>query len=290
MPSPTFPRLLFNQSPSVTNISIKQRHADCLTLVQISDLHLYRDATKRYNHVNPHQSFEKVVAMIRQSYGEADLLMVTGDLLQEPSTQGYDALFDDIETLNIPYVPIAGNHDVTLELDSHLPFEQRRHIGITPDPRLVNCKVVSSEHWDILCLDSSVKGQIYGGFSEETLAWLARTLASSEKPCIIFAHHPMMRVESAWIDQHRLKNTTDFWQVVAPFASRIKGIFVGHVHQETQAMYQGISVFTCPSTSVQFKPFSYDYCVDDKQTAGLRWLTLYNNGMLATGIKRVDTI
>jgi Icc protein len=48
-------------------------------------------------------------------------------------------------------------------------------------------------------------------------------------------------------------------------------------------------VFGCPSTSLQFKPLCKDYTIDEI-APGLRWINLYNNGLLATGIKRTDTI
>lgn len=262
-----------------------QRHPDYVSLVQISDLHLSEQPDGKLTSPN----FEAVVAMIQRDFKMVDLLAVTGDLLQWPSQAGYIRLFSQLDKLDIAYTAIAGNHDVTRELDAELPFEARRHIPVAVDSRLVNCYVTESQYWDIVWLDSSVSGKIAGQFSQQTLTWLQQTLEASDKPCIIFAHHPMAVVDSAWIDAHRLKNAEAFWQIVAPFAHRVQGIFVGHVHQENQLIAHGIALFTCPSTSVQFRPFCRDYTLDNL-TAGLRWITLYNNGRLATGIKRLDTI
>lgn len=269
--------------------TLPQQHADYVSLVQISDLHLFEDPNACYGHINPSQTLDAILALIRREFAHSDLLAVTGDLLQQPSTHSYTALFERLAELQLPFVAISGNHDVTLELDKHLPFQQRRHIAVTPDSRLVNCHRTRLAHWDILWLDSSVQGDIAGCFSSSTLQWLGDTLAASDRPCIIFTHHPMAKVNSFWIDNHWLKNACEFWAKVAPFTKRIKGIFVGHVHQEAQLLIHGVPLFTCPSTSIQFKSFCQDYTVDDV-AAGLRWLTLYNNGNLATGIKRIDTI
>lgn len=271
------------------NQPLSQQHADYLSLVEISDLHLFDDTTKYYNHINPQQNFFAIMDLMKQLDAQPDLLVMTGDLLQEPSQVGYDNLFSKIDGLNIDYVAIAGNHDVTHELDSHLPFVQRRHIAVAPDTRLVHCQVLQTAYWDLIFLDSTVPGKICGYFSAQTLAWLDQTLATSDKPCVIFCHHPMTKVNSHWIDQHRVQNAEDFWQVVVPHRERLKGIFVGHVHQESHIIHQGISMFTSPATSVQFKPFADDYTLDSLP-AGLRWITLYNNGKLATGVKRIDTI
>ena len=75
-----------------------------------------------------------------------------------------------------------------------------------------------------------------------------------------------------------------------PYLDRIKAIFVGHIHQEMHKINYGHLCFACPSTSsIQFKPLCKDYTIDEI-APGLRWINLYNNGLLATGIKRTDTI
>lgn len=280
--------LLVSTSLQLPATYFNQQHADYLTLVQISDLHLFDDDTALYNGINPATQLQQLLKMIKYEL-PADGLMVTGDLLQQPSATGYERLFATLAGLELPMVAIAGNHDVTLELDGHLPFFQRRHVPIEADKRLVNCHKITSQYWDILCLNSSVCGQVYGFFEQATLDWLSDSLAESDRPCIIIAHHPMLLVGSQWIDQHTLKNSDAFWAVVKPFAYRLKGIFVGHVHQELQLIKHGIPLFTCPASSAQFLPFSDDYAIDTVP-AGLRWLTLYNNAMLATGIKRVNTM
>lgn len=273
--------------PNHTTLS--QRCAESFSIVAISDLHLCSDASLDFYHCNPSEQLAQVLALIRQSYAEADLMVVLGDLLQEPSLSNYQDVFARLDTVGLDYVALAGNHDVTLELDSHLPFLSRRHLPVERNEHLVNCWVLHTPYWDLLFLDSSVKGQVYGEFSAETLAWLSKTLADSDKYCAIFAHHPMAKIHSAWIDQHFLRNASDFWQIVIPHREQVKGVFAGHVHQEAHILHEGISLFTTPATSIQFLPFSATYALDSRP-AGLRWLTLYNNGTLATGVKRIDTM
>jgi Icc protein len=282
------PQILKDSKLSMVT-ELTQNHKDYVSLVQISDLHIFDDPSHSYGAINPANTLDAVMRLIQREFNDTDLLAVTGDLLQQPSYNSYSHLFRHLATLNLPFVAIAGNHDVTMELDSHLPFEQRRHISVLQDKRLVNRHVTRLPHWDILWLDSSVQGHIAGCFSAPTLDWLVQTLENSERPCIIFTHHPMAKLHSHWIDNHWLKNAQVFWDTIAPYTKQIKGIFVGHVHQEAQLLINGVSVFTCPSTSIQFKPFCEDYAVDDIP-AGLRWLTLYNNGKLATGIKRIDNV
>ena len=265
------------------------KNPDFVQIVQISDLHLFDNPHERYNGIDTKASLDKVMALVQKDFSHADLLAVTGDLLQNPNEQNYTEIFDYFDKCGLPYVAIAGNHDVTMELDAHLPFFQRCHVGLKADNRLKNCYKIDSDVWQIIFLDSSHQGHISGFFNQNTLDWLANTLQNSNKPCVIFCHHPMFKVNSAWIDHHRLKNADDFWQTVAPFCNKIQGIFVGHVHQDFSSVIDGVPVSTCPATSAQFKPLCDDYAIDDVP-AGLRWITLYNNGTLETGVKRIDAM
>lgn len=285
-------------SSSVTNLKkavpseivLPQREPDCAKIVQISDLHLFEDPSQLLDNLNPATSFHQVLALLQQELANIDLLLVSGDLVHEISEKNYQQVFDCLDSLGIPYQCIAGNHDVTQELDPELPFEQRRHIAMPAHHRLASRVKVSLPYWDILLTNSAVAGQVYGKFDEMTLDWLQSQLTIAKKPCVIVAHHPMVAVNARWIDSHQLQNADKFWQVVSPYADIVKAIFVGHIHHENHVLHNGIHLFSTPSTCVQFAPFQDDFTTDTKKTAGLRWITLYNNANLATGIKRIDTM
>lgn len=268
----------------INKLSPKQ--SDYISIIQISDLHLFNDINQLYNQINPNDNLNQILQIIQKKFSDSDLLAVTGDLLQEPNQHNYHQLFTRLETLGIPHIAIAGNHDVTMELDSHLPFFQRRHVAIEADERLVHHHIIESEHWQFIFLNSSIMGKIAGYFCQETLNWLQHTLQNSSKYCAIFAHHPMLKVGSAWIDQHWLTNSDEFWQTVSPFQDKLKAIFVGHVHQAHHFMQHGISLYTCPATSVQFKPYCDDYTLDDL-SAGFRWIKFFHDGSIHTEIVRM---
>lgn len=269
--------------------SISQHHADYFSIIELSDLHLFDDPNKLMNGVNTADTFESVLSLVKQQRDNVDLLVLTGDLCHEPTPKNYDRLFAALDDINIPFVAIPGNHDVTLELDHHLPFAQRRHLPVKADSRLQTRYSIATDYWDLLLLDSSCEGHSHGEFDEQSLRWLAQQLANADRPCAIFCHHPMVLIDSAWLDKYTIINSERFWEVVMPYLDRIKAIFVGHIHQEMHKITYGTSVFGCPSTSLQFKPLCKDYTIDEI-APGLRWINLYNNGLLATGIKRTDTI
>ena len=79
-----------------------------------------------------------------------------------------------------------------------------------------------------------------------------------------------------------------FWEVVMPYLDRIKAIFVGHIHQEMHKINYGTSGLAAHQPAYSLNPFVKT--IPLTKLPGLRWINLYNNGLLATGIKRTDTI
>lgn len=274
-------------SSFVNFMPLPSHHADFVQIVQITDLHLFDNPDERYNGLDTQATLQCVMEKVQADFPNADLFAITGDLLQNPTFENYSNLFQYFDSFGKPFVAVAGNHDVTMELDSHLPFFQRRHISITADERLKNCFLIPTEHWNLLFLDSSCEGHIAGCFSANTLDWLADTLQKSDKPCVIFCHHPMFKVGSAWIDNHCLKNYPVFWEKIMPYRHQLKGIFVGHVHQEFSDVIHDVPVYTSPSTCAQFKPNDDNYGIDDKP-AGFRWINLYPDATLTTGVERIE--
>lgn len=296
------------RAPSFTPLSLPMSANPRFSIVQLSDLHL--TLAEDSNTAN----FDRVIADLADCDRQIDLVVVTGDLVQTIDDRLYEQIFAKLDKLGLPYVCIAGNHDVTQELDCHLPFEQRRHVAMLPHPRLVDRHVVTTPHWQLLFCNSAVAGQIAGAFSPEALRWLAKQLTATDKPSILFCHHHVLPLDSAWLDGHIAKNYPELWQVIAqtspasplsqpslstpslsaspqssPLFSKLVAIFTGHVHQEQSLCYQGVTVYTVPSLSVQFLPRSDAFAIESDAQIGYRWITLYNNGQLATGVKKINT-
>lgn len=268
--------------PSSIPSAQSAKNSNYFSIIQFSDLHFI-------NHATSLATLETVVAELKNYSEPIDLVVITGDLVQITEAESYDIIFNKLDRLNIPYICIAGNHDVTQELDSHLPFEERRHVAMSAHPRFVANHSISTPHWQLLFCDTSVAGEVHGNFSEETLAWLAKELKTTQKPSILFCHHHVLPIGSVWLDGHITKNYPEFWQRLAQFPQKLSAIFTGHVHQEQNQHFQGVAVYSVPSLSVQFLPFSDDFALDTGAKMGYRWIKLYDNQQLVTGVTRLDT-
>ncbi|MDO4441315.1 MAG: metallophosphoesterase [Moraxella sp.] len=252
---------------------------DVFKIAQISDLHL-----------GDEDSFERFLAVLSLAMAESpDLLLLTGDLVNDGHREGYDRLYDALADAQIPVLCIAGNHDVTAEVGHHLPFEERTFLPICLDDRLPNRQRLTigmaDTTWQILAINTAISGRIDGRISDESLDFLAEHLTGG-LPTIIAMHHHPHPVGSAWIDGHMLQNPDELWQTLAPF-DNIQAIICGHVHQAHHISTHGISLYTCPASSRQFLPHHDDFAIDDVP-AGFRLIHICNKKTLATWVKRLQ--
>ncbi len=268
--------------PSI--LSSRTTQKSCLKILQVTDLHLLNDPKNNFVSRDCRQSFQCILNQALQEEKNYDLILVTGDLINEMDFSLYDDIFRVLDATNIPFACISGNHDVTDEVGYGLPFHQKKLVAYQPDPRLLNQHVIETEYWQIILLDSS--GKVSGWLKTEDLRWLQQQLTNNHKPAMICLHHHVVPVDSHWLDQHILINADEFWQAIAPFP-HAKTILHGHIHQEFYQQHRGVDIFATPATCYQFKPHEYDFTFDELPP-GYRWLHLYNDGTLDTEVRRLN--
>ena len=253
-----------------------------INILQITDLHLstpvFVDENNTYSDdVACQHSFEAVLQQALNEDIRCDLIIVTGDLVNRVKSSIYDHIFDVLQSTQIPFACIAGNHDVTDENGKDLPFFQRELVAQPADSRLLSRHVIETEYWQLLLLDSSISGKVAGEITPTDINWLCERLSTCNKPALIALHHHIVPVDSGWIDTHMAENTESFWEHMAPF-EQLQVVISGHTHQEQVRLRQGVTVYSTPSTCYQFKPYEDDFSYDEHALPGYRWLQLANNG------------
>lgn len=258
-------------------------------IAQISDLHL----TGRVGHAESYQRFLQVLSLAVDD--RPDLLLLTGDLINDGNSTGYDWLFERLVATRLPFVCIAGNHDVTHEIGVGLPFAQRQHIPIIPDHRLCDCHsidiCVDDCQWRMLLLNSAVNGETHGSLPHSSLEWLEYNLNHHPHPTLIALHHHPVPMRSAWMDAYILDNKEDFWQVISHH-SHVQAVLCGHVHQAHDIhpfTHHPVRLLTCPSTDRQFAPFCDKFTLGDAP-AGYRLIQLSNTAHLSSYIKNMQNM
>lgn len=258
-----------------------------VNILQLTDLHLCKDKKASTEDINVHDSFMNCLTQALAEDIRCDLIILTGDLVNELNTSIYDRIFSTLDDTNIPYICLSGNHDVTEEIyDSS--STQAAFISTLPDPRLISQYIIDAEDWQIILLDSSQPGRIDGVLSFKTLNWLTHVLQTSlNTPTLIVLHHHAVPVNSLWLDAFILANHNTFWEKIKPH-SQVKAVLNGHVHQDFYCENNGVACYMTPSTCYQFKPKEDNFTYDSDAKAGYRWLQLKTNTTINSWVKRLS--
>jgi Icc protein len=256
-----------------------------MRLLQLSDPHLLADPRGRYRERVPLQRLE---AALQQAGREPhDLLLISGDLCQDETWQGYGRLRDLLgrrAALGLPQAPVAlvpGNHDHPALLRAALG----RQALIAPAVlTLGGCRVV--------LLDSHRAGCTGGWIGERQLAWLARQLAPCpQTPTLVAVHHPPVPIGDPGMDGIGLHDGPALLELLAGVPG-LRAVLFGHGHQHWQGWMPQrapglapVTLLGCPSTLCSFGPVQ-PCPLGRPADPGGRWLELDAMGALEQRLLR----
>ena len=254
-------------------------------ILQITDCHLGETEGEQLVGMDTDVSLDHVLALIEQEQfgGSAtlpQLLLATGDLSNNGSTEAYQRLARKLQPLSLPLAWLSGNHD-SAEL-------MRDAVGPLLLPPLV-----LMGRWAIILLDSAVPGEVGGTLGSEELKKLELLLqlASDAEHVLVCLHHQPVPIGCAWLDQQQLSDSEAFFAILQN-EPRLRGILWGHVHQDfsgTDPRVPGVELLASPSTCIQFAPHQQSFKLDE-QSPGYRWLDLHPDGSLVTEVSRLSNV
>lgn len=263
----------FNLASIVNNVN--RQHENKVNFIQITDSHLFDDPSHDLLGINTFDSFMQVLSEIEQSDFNFEFILATGDFIQDHNNDAYKIFSDNIKRFNKPVFVIPGNHD----------FQPKLYSEFSLNSLIYPQKCLFNDNWQIILLDSQVFGYTYGELNNYQLNYLAQTLAENPtKSTAVIFHHHIISTNSAWLDQHNLRNLQAFSDIIAPY--NVKFILNGHIHQESHGKLNNIDVFSTPSTCIQFKPDCHNFTLDTLQP-GWREVSLFNDGTFTTQVKRI---
>lgn len=251
---------------------------DVFRIVQITDPHLFQDTNGELLGINTQASFSQVLSEIQQQQYDYDLVLATGDLVQDNSDEGYLRFRQEVKALNNKMVFwIPGNHD----------FQPKMFEILKEETVSAKKHILLGDKWQILLLDSQVQGVPHGQLEAEELDWLKLKLQEyPERYSLVVLHHHLLSTGSAWLDQHNLRNANELVEVLAPF-KHVKALLYGHIHQQVDSEWLGYQVMATPSTCIQFKADSNTFALDVAQP-GWREIDLHADGHIETRVKRIQ--
>ncbi len=246
-----------------------------LIILQISDFHILAEQGKTMSGVDTEKSFTQLLDYIHLKYNQIDLLLVTGDLAQDPCESSYQRINQAFKKYNTRTLCLPGNHDDYSLMQKTFANQQ------------VNCdKQLQFKHWQIICLNSQKIGSTGGYLSSSELDFLSNTLDKHPNlNTLIAVHHHAIPTHSLWMDTMIIENSLEFFLRLKGYP-QVKVISCGHIHQEMEQIKEGKLILGMPSTCFQFKPFSTEYALDDN-LPGYRIFSLYANGRLESTVHRI---
>ena len=219
-------------------------------IVQLTDLHVFRDQQTLLKEVATWHFLRQVVALLHSLDPQPDAVVITGDHTHDELPETYRAIRELLHPWIDRLWQVPGNHDDRREL--RRAFSDRI-AGTADDPIRFG---FSPPGWLCLGIDTHVPGSVAGQIDAEQTAWISTQLhASPDVRCALFMHHPPVLLNSIWMDAIGLHGR----ELLADLCStepRIHLICCGHVHHESRGHLGHAAVHTTPSTGIQFDPDS----------------------------------
>lgn len=230
-----------------------------MLIAQISDVHVRPVGQLYKGVVDSNRMLVEAVAHLNALDPLPDLVLITGDLVDEGDPAEYAALRPILAALAVPYLVIPGNHDEreacrrAFTDHAYLPRTGPMHYAV--------------EHYPVrvIAFDSTVPGLHHGEADAAGLLWLEETLARDRaRPAVVIMHHPPFACGIPYLDKYRLMRPDPLAEVLSRF-DHVERVLCGHVHRPIQMRWGGTMVCACPSSATQIalrlrpdaKPASY---------------------------------
>ena len=214
-----------------------------MLLVQLSDPHIVDEGELLLGLIDTATFLREAVEHVNGLAPPPDLVLFTGDLVNEGRPEEYDHLRQLLEPLRAPYHLVPGNHDLTDELRAafpdHVHGTDGRADGVIEGPLR------------IVTLDSSRYPEPGGSLDAEQLEWLDQTLAAvPDEPAIVAVHHPPFATGIQHMDSMALDaaSAAGLAAVVADHP-QVERVLSGHLHRCISRRFAGTIAMTAPSTA-----------------------------------------
>lgn len=250
---------------------------DSVLLVQLTDSHLFAEASGRLLGMDTADSLQYVVDRVLAEQPRVDMILATGDLSQDGSVESYERFRSLCQVIPAPARWCPGNHD---ELAAMQQVAQGSEL-MTP--------ILDIGAWRVVMLDTLVPGSVFGLLGDDQLELLEQALREApDRHHLICLHHHPVSIGSDWMDAIGLRNREALFEIIDRH-SAVRAVLWGHIHQAFDDWRNGVRLLASPSTGVQFAVGSRKFQVD-RLAPGYRWLRLHADGELETGVSRVEGV
>lgn len=218
-----------------------------MLIAQITDCHVVARGELFADRVDTAAALRRAITHVLAMTPRPDLVLATGDLVNDGRPEEYDHLLELLEDLgDVPLVVLPGNHDDRDELRARfagLPGPEEHQDRLD--------RIVDGHPVRLVALDTTEPGVHGGRIRPDQMGWLDAVLAAEpDRPTLIAQHHPPFTTGIAWMDEVGLEGAELEAAVVARHP-QVVGVVAGHVHRLVTTRFGGTIASCWPSTGAQ---------------------------------------
>ncbi|SES70742.1 metallophosphoesterase [Thorsellia anophelis] len=214
-------------------------------IAQISDLHVVSDTHRMYDFLDVNSQTAKAFAYLKSLPIDLSCIVISGDTVNCGTQASYHMLERLLDESRCPIFTIPGNHDDRDFLRTVASGKYHRSKRDKLD------YIVDDFDIKLIFIDSSVKGVPHGYLDKDQVEFICDSLRHSDKPAMIFMHHPPFLTGDTHMDPIYCLNGEELLNAVSQF-SHLKAISCGHVHRAIFKNHNGLSLMTAPSIATTF--------------------------------------
>ncbi len=217
-----------------------------MIIAHISDMHVQPAGTLLFGKIDTNAALARVVDHLNAMRPEVDVVLVTGDIVNDGTDAEYAEAARQLGRLAAPVFPILGNHDSRSALR-----EAFTHLSFLQDGPFVQY-AVEDHPVRIVALDTMVEGAPHGALCAQRLRWLDETLAAAaERPTIVMMHHPPVVTGIEHMDEMRCLEGAEALGDIIERNLQVERVLCGHMHRPVYLRWRGTVVSSMPGTGHQ---------------------------------------
>jgi len=196
-----------------------------MKIIQITDTHLVPPPELLYG-PDPTARLKQILDHVLDRHGDADLLVITGDLSNNGDPRAYEALRNMLKGFPLPVRLLLGNHDLRGSFRDAFPEQP-----VDPAGFVQSVLDTPDGGFRLLFLDTLSEGEIGGRYCETRADWLRDRLTEvPEMPVCVFLHHPPVPHGMAHFDHIGFHDQERLMTVLRAHPGGVRHIAFGHIH------------------------------------------------------------
>lgn len=244
--------------------------------VQISDTHLGPTPGHAKHGIIAVPALQRLVDRLNHLPKQPDFVIHTGDITDNPSPAASVQAKEILSKLRVPIYYVRGNHDSASDIKDYMDWGPMEDLSSEKD-RLIYRFEVKGFRFLVLDTQGPPESQPQGLLSAEQVKLLREETTSAGPPLVVFLHHPILPMDSQWMDANMLvMNGDEVHEALLEARNRLRGVFFGHIHQSIQTTRDGILYVAAPSSVIQLTswPTDIDVGLQEDEQPGFNFVRL----------------